>query len=49
MVDSDSGLVNEDPEGEGWLVKGQVSDAAEVAKLMSESEYKAFISSGKEE
>ena len=37
-------LVNEDPLGEGWLVRVTVADAAELDQLMSADEYEAFIS-----
>ncbi|PKB72081.1 MAG: glycine cleavage system protein H [SAR202 cluster bacterium Io17-Chloro-G6] len=37
-------LVNEDPLGEGWLVRVTVADAAELDQLMSAEEYEAFIS-----
>ncbi len=37
-------LVNEDPLGEGWMVRVTVSDAAELDQLMSADEYEAFIS-----
>ncbi len=37
-------LVNEDPLGEGWLVRMTVADAAELDQLMSAEEYEAFIS-----
>ncbi len=37
-------LVNEDPLGEGWMVRVTVVDAAELDQLMSAEEYEAFIS-----
>ena len=37
-------LVNEDPLGEGWMVRVTVADTAEVNQLMSAEEYEAFIS-----
>ena len=37
-------LVNEDPLGEGWLVRVTVADAVELDQLMSADEYEAFIS-----
>jgi len=37
-------LVNEDPLGEGWMVRVTVSDAAELDQLMSAEEYEAFLS-----
>ena len=37
-------LVNEDPFGEGWMVRVTVADTAELDQLMSAEEYEAFIS-----
>ena len=37
-------LVNEDPLGEGWMVRMTVADTAELDQLMSAEEYEAFIS-----
>ena len=36
-------LVNEDPLGEGWLVRVTIADASEMDKLMTAEEYEAFI------
>ncbi len=36
-------LVNQDPHGEGWIVKVQISDQAALAKLMTAAEYQAFL------
>ena len=36
-------LTNEDPFGEGWLVRVAMTDAAEMDTLMSADEYEAFI------
>lgn len=36
-------LVNTDAEGEGWLWKMTLADAAELADLMDETAYQAFI------
>ena len=35
-------LVNEDPFGEGWLIKATVSDTAQLEGLMSAADYDAF-------
>jgi glycine cleavage system H protein len=35
--------VNEDPYGEGWLVKVKLSDSAEVESLMSATDYQASL------
>ena len=37
-------MVNEDPLGEGWMVRVTVADAAELDQLMSAEEYEAFLS-----
>ena len=36
-------LVNSDPEGEGWFYRLTLSDPAEVAALMDETAYAAFV------
>lgn len=36
-------LVNSSPEAEGWLWRQSVADAAELAELMDEAAYKAYI------
>ncbi len=35
-------LVNEDPYGEGWLIKATIKDAAGIDGLMSAQDYDAF-------
>ena len=37
------GLVNTDPEGEGWFFKLTLSDAGELDALMDEAAYEAFV------
>jgi glycine cleavage system H protein len=36
-------LVNQDPYGEGWLVRVRLSDPAEVDALMDEPAYRAYL------
>ena len=36
-------LVNNDPYGEGWMIKVKVADATELDKLMDAAAYEAFI------
>lgn len=36
-------LVNNDPYNQGWMVKMQVNDPAEVEKLMSAEEYQQMV------
>ena len=38
------GLVNEDPEGDGWFYKITLSDPSELESLMDETAYAAFVS-----
>lgn len=37
-------LVNDDPYGEGWIVKIKLSDASEIDELLSNASYQAVIS-----
>ena len=37
-------LVNEDPLGEGWMVRVAIADPAELDQLMTAEEYEAFTS-----
>lgn len=39
-------ILNEDPHGDGWLVRIRLSAPAELEGLMSAEEYQAFTSSG---
>lgn len=42
LVDS-PGIVNEDCYGEGWLIKVEISEPAELETLMSAEEYEKFL------
>lgn len=42
-LDSAPELVNSDPYGDGWMVKVKISDAGEVAGLMSAADYKTLV------
>jgi glycine cleavage system H protein len=35
--------VNEDPYGDGWLIKVKLTDASELDELMSSADYEAFV------
>ena len=37
------GLVNEEPEGDGWFFKLTLSDPSELESLMDEAAYAAFV------
>lgn len=39
------GAVNEDPAGRGWFVKIKLKDQAELQDLMSEEQYRDYVSS----
>lgn len=39
------GAVNEDAAGKGWFLKVQIKDPAELAELMSEEDYAAYVAS----
>ena len=38
------GIINEDPYGEGWIIKMEISDESEAEDLLSASDYKNLIS-----
>jgi glycine cleavage system H protein len=42
-LNDEPGKVNSDPEGDGWFFKMKLSDPAQVAELMDEAAYKAFV------
>ena len=42
VVDSPE-IVNEDPYGEGWLVKIEIKDPKELGELMTAKQYEAYI------
>lgn len=43
QLSDEPGLVNTDPEGEGWFFKITLSDASELDGLMDEAAYAAFV------
>ena len=45
-VVDDPELLNEDPHGEGWLVKLRFSSAADLKSLMNAEAYEEFVQSG---
>jgi glycine cleavage system H protein len=44
-LDTHPELVNQDPYGEGWMVKISLSDTAQVDKLLSAKDYQAQVGS----
>ncbi|MCB9433851.1 MAG: glycine cleavage system protein GcvH [Ardenticatenaceae bacterium] len=45
-VVDDPEVLNDDPHGEGWLVKIRMSNVAELGSLMSAAAYEAFLREG---
>ena len=43
-LEENSGLVNEDAEGEGWFFKLTISDPSELDELMDDAKYADFVS-----
>ena len=43
-LSENSGVINEDPYGEGWIVKIEITNSAEVEGLLSEQAYQSFLS-----
>ena len=41
-------VVNEDPYGDGWLIKVRISDATELDDLMNSEEYEEMVANEKE-
>ena len=42
-------IVNEDPYGDGWMVKISVADEADLEELMSDEEYRAYVEESEED
>lgn len=40
---AEPGIVNDDPFGDGWLIKLKLSTDEEVAKLLSAEQYEAYV------
>ncbi|HEX4963913.1 MAG TPA: glycine cleavage system protein GcvH [Thermoanaerobaculia bacterium] len=45
-VTDDPELLNEDPHGEGWLIKLRFSSASDLKDLMNAEQYEEYIKSG---
>jgi glycine cleavage system H protein len=45
-VVDDPELLNEDPQGEGWLLKIRFSSAADLKDLMNAEQYEEYVKSG---
>ncbi|MDO9548465.1 MAG: glycine cleavage system protein GcvH [Candidatus Marinimicrobia bacterium] len=42
-LNDNSELINQDPFGEGWIVKIKLSDSSELSELLSHEDYKKLI------
>ena len=45
-LESDPGIVNDDPYGKGWLFKIKTSDAGEAGNLMDKASYEKHVAEG---
>ncbi|HSS47469.1 MAG TPA: glycine cleavage system protein GcvH [Thermoanaerobaculia bacterium] len=45
-VSDDPELLNEDPHGEGWLIKIRFSSASDLQELMKANQYEEYVKSG---
>ena len=43
LLESEPEKVNDDPYGEGWMIKVQISDSSEIDTLMSAEDYQTMI------
>lgn len=43
LLESEPEKVNDDPYGEGWMIKVQISDLSEIENLMSAEDYKTMV------
>jgi len=43
LLESEPEKVNDDPYGEGWMIKVKISDSSEIENLMSAEDYKKMI------
>ena len=43
LLESEPEKVNDDPYGEGWMIKVQISDSSEIDNLMSPEDYQTMI------
>ena len=43
LLESEPEKVNDDPYGEGWMIKVQISDSSVIENLMSAEDYKTMV------
>ena len=42
-LEDNAGLVNQDPYGDGWMIKIKISDVADLEELMDSEDYKELV------
>ena len=42
-------ILNEDPHGDGWIIRIKIEDSSQIEKLMSASDYEKFLEGLEEE
>lgn len=47
-VEEDPELLNDDPHGDGWLIKLKIESKSELGELMSAEQYEEYIASAEE-
>lgn len=45
-LESDAGIINRDPYGEGWIIKVKIEDESELDELLDAAGYKELIGQG---
>ena len=43
LLESEPEKVNDDPYGQGWMIKVQISDSSQIENLMSAEDYKTMV------
>jgi len=43
LLESDAGIVNSDPYGEGWIIKVKIDDSSDLDQLMDAANYQELI------
>ncbi len=48
VLEDEPELVNDDPHGDGWLIKLEISSKSQLDELMSAEKYEEYLASGEE-
>ncbi len=43
MIEEDAGIINQDPYGEGWMIRIKISDTSELDTLLKAEQYKQLL------